>query len=530
MRSGLLWVVVGAGSLVASASGQDRIGLAALQARLGAATPDGTGVTVMQVEADADSAAPRAYLPNSASFPGKVFTDKSGGGVASGHATTVGDFLYGPLSPAPGVTDIDAYEAVSVNGMSLSLGNWFTTGYLNLGGGSTTPDPLGTESRNVMCGAFVLQFTTGMTELSDSNAQTLRRLDWSVHNRGMVAVVGIRNDTFDWNPSGVALGQAYNTITVGSDPQLRQTSRGPTDYAFEQIGRSKPDLVGLSNASSWSTGSVAGAVALLRDGAGRLFSGGVLTSARRPETLKALLLAGCVKNFDTVTPPPPVYTWTRVTSTVNSVTFREPLDRRTGAGMINVNNSHRILEAGETEAEVHERTTGWDFHASLAVNSNRTYFFTIPALHFAEQYTAALVWHRLVTIGMAGATAVVPNLNLELHTASGLFLVSKLDESVSPVDNVEYLYETGLWLTGRYALRVVHPAGSPAASGYGLAWDMPVYPMGDVNRSGTVSASDVSSVVGAYGQTAPGKKDQDFSNDENVSAWDLAVTLANFAP
>src|SRR4051794_41000717 len=72
----------------------DQIGLTDLRNRLGASAPTGAGVTVMQGEA---LVGPNQYLPDTSlsEFAGKTFTDQSGGGAVSGHATTVGSFFYG---------------------------------------------------------------------------------------------------------------------------------------------------------------------------------------------------------------------------------------------------------------------------------------------------------------------------------------------------------------------------------------------------------------------------------------------------
>src|SRR5262245_37857373 len=78
----------------------DQIGYTALQSRLGTATPTGAGIRVSQIEAS-EVLNGNAYLPNSATFPGKTITDKTGGGAVSSHATIVGQHFYGDQSIAP---------------------------------------------------------------------------------------------------------------------------------------------------------------------------------------------------------------------------------------------------------------------------------------------------------------------------------------------------------------------------------------------------------------------------------------------
>ena len=98
----------------------DDTGYRALAAELGAALPDGTGVSVTQVEfGDPD------YLPQAGSgsfagtgsyLAGKTFTAKSGASAASGHAFDVGAHFYslntnpsaGRASFAPGITTVTA--------------------------------------------------------------------------------------------------------------------------------------------------------------------------------------------------------------------------------------------------------------------------------------------------------------------------------------------------------------------------------------------------------------------------------------
>jgi hypothetical protein len=64
----------------------DQVGLTDLRNRLGASAPTGAGVIVMQGEA---LVGPNQYLPDSSlsDFAGKTFTDRSGGGAVSGHAS-----------------------------------------------------------------------------------------------------------------------------------------------------------------------------------------------------------------------------------------------------------------------------------------------------------------------------------------------------------------------------------------------------------------------------------------------------------
>jgi len=107
----------------------DDIGFRQMQAKLGAATPTGAGVLVVQVEGTQvlNGVTTWAPDPGTAEFRGRTITDRSGApaGVYSGHATAVGTFLYGNrTSIAPGKTSVSVYEA----------GDWLGAGFLRAAG------------------------------------------------------------------------------------------------------------------------------------------------------------------------------------------------------------------------------------------------------------------------------------------------------------------------------------------------------------------------------------------------------------
>jgi hypothetical protein len=67
----------------------DDVGYADLVARLGAATPTGSRVSIGQAEAS-ESAGNWGPTRTNSEFAGKTFTDMSGASGSSGHATFVG--------------------------------------------------------------------------------------------------------------------------------------------------------------------------------------------------------------------------------------------------------------------------------------------------------------------------------------------------------------------------------------------------------------------------------------------------------
>ncbi len=112
--------------LVSAQSLADETGLTALRRRLGSAAPSGAGITVGQVEASAPGWTPDASFSE---FAGKSFTFASPAPASSGHATVVGQFLYGnATSLAPAISSIHCWEA----------SNWLGGGFIN-GTGTTPP-------------------------------------------------------------------------------------------------------------------------------------------------------------------------------------------------------------------------------------------------------------------------------------------------------------------------------------------------------------------------------------------------------
>ena len=84
------------------------IGYSALQTLLGANTPTGAGVNVLQAEAGGTVYAPDT---TNSQFSGKTFTFPGAASVSpSGHATGVGSIFYGSNAMATGLNNITDYE------------------------------------------------------------------------------------------------------------------------------------------------------------------------------------------------------------------------------------------------------------------------------------------------------------------------------------------------------------------------------------------------------------------------------------
>ena len=141
-----------------------------LVARLGADVPNGSGVTVGQVEASSGgSYAPDVSNPN---FAGVNFNLRSGASGISNHATSVANSFYGSAaSVAFGVTNVQLYEA----------NNWLGSGYLNYNTGIPSAPP---EDLKIFNHSWIAA-NTGV------DANLVRRADYAAHSYNLLFVVGV---------------------------------------------------------------------------------------------------------------------------------------------------------------------------------------------------------------------------------------------------------------------------------------------------------------------------------------------------
>ena len=410
-----------------SASYADDIGMDALRAELGAAFPTGVGVGVSQIEANIISGT-SSYMPDvtSSEFSGKTITAMSGASVVSGHANTVAGYFYGSFSSlAPGVGAVDVYEA----------NLWVHAGFLQLQTSSAVAP--NTETRFVQNHSWIGSF--GTTSL---DTEALRRFDYAIQQNNFVACVALNNGSGSSIPPLVA--SAYNAISVG----LTSGDHSSGTTSLEIAGRVKPEIVAPQPATSFATPIVSSAAAILRQSAP--------TPGRNSVALKAMLLAGATKDQ--------FAGWSRTTA--------RPLDSHFGAGQVNILHSYHLLVAGQQPASgsVLLGPRGWDSSATTA--AVKQYFFEISPGETASRFSAVLTWNRIITATIIASrwtnpTSNVPNLTLRLYAASGFAKGALVDESVSPVDNVEHLFEPVL-PPGRYVMEVT---GSQTGIAFGLAWN-----------------------------------------------------------
>ncbi|HMP80185.1 MAG TPA: S8 family serine peptidase, partial [Pirellulaceae bacterium] len=418
-------------SLFAQATA-DEIGLTALRHRLGAASPTGDGVAVMLVEGltSANSYMPDRTTPELAN---KNITDRSSNGSNSTHATSVASIGFGSHTGiAPGVSRIDVFKVFDLGDLNT---DWLGGSYLRFGGGLPAVETeLRVQNHSWAAGAT----------FDASTVEVMRRLDYAVHRDNVVAVAGIANAKGSAVPP--MLGSTYNAIIVGNSNG--NSSHGPT--GGEIAGRSKPDIVGPYGVSSYSTPVVSGCAALLVQTADLLGN----PNRGRTETIKAILLSGATKDVFAGLANP----WNRV----DNGQFVEPLDRRFGAGLVNINNSHLIISSSEQNGTdlIMDSPIGWDWETLTETDNIRRYFFELGNVSDVT-FSATATWLRRIHPTGAGANlfetseATLSTIELRLFEANqDMSLGNLIDTSLSPIDNVQHIFRTDLPGNQRYALEV----------------------------------------------------------------------------
>ncbi|MCX6937602.1 MAG: hypothetical protein NTU80_06840 [Verrucomicrobia bacterium] len=403
-----------------------------------------TGVPTAVVSGVSQIEAPDGSANYAADSPGKAPTLKSGASGANGHASTVAVYFYSTASSViPDTATIDAYNANA----------WLNSGFLKYG---TTSAPL-TEARRIQNHSWIAQFDRAQfTEatITSAVANFNQRLDYASDRDGFLAVVGTNNGASTTLPD--LMVQGYHSLSVG----LTSGNHAAGLTSHDIAGRMKPDLVAYESLTSFATPQVSSVAGLISEKLRNTAYTPSLATADYPRLTKAFLLAGATKDDLT--------SWSRVDTT-------KPYDATYGAGALNVLLSYRILSAGRQTASDSSTVadTGWTTSTvrSSTSASSRTYFFDISSGSTATRFSAALTWHRNLSFSTltGGFSTSLPNLDLRLFPVTpGTFtLGTQLDASLSPVDNVEHLYQATL-PPGRYALQV--SSSSNSSTSYALAW------------------------------------------------------------
>jgi len=456
------------------------IGYTRLDSELGVNLPDGTGVKVTQVEGSVDG----AWIPDvtDVQFVGKTINLVTTGSVVfSAHANNMGKRLYGTISTSsPGILDIEVFEVM----------HWLTSGFLNTGGAAT-----GISATRVANHSWTGDFGV-------QNVDVLRKLDFVVEVDEFIQAVAMSG-----TPSTAhVLSDSLNAIVVG----MTQVGGVGTE-ALSSVytgDRARPDIVAPESIVSAATPRGASAAALLV-GYGHDYpslstdpssvsttnrNGDVIYNAERSETIKAVLMAGADRNtFGN-------------TNSVDITDYRvdvanqtsNGLDKRYGAGQLNIYNSYHILNAREqNSAEDLPANSGaianqgFDYDPSFGgaggSNATATYSFSTNA-NPGQKLKADLVWNLEVTAPQTAGSEILYDLALQLIDVTGGGTV--VASSNSSIDNTENIW-FDLLSNRSYQLQVIQGTGSSFNWDYALAWQIVVPGVTVVETdSSTITAED----------------------------------------
>jgi hypothetical protein len=309
------------------------------------------------------------------------------------------------------------------------------------------------------------------------DAELLRRLDWSIGADHSIHVVG----TADAESSTPLLGNAFNVIAVGRTDHQAVTATGSLDGVYRE-GRTTPIIVAPLPTVSAATPVVAAAAALLVQSAERWQSfsrgavhtldGRLIRDGSRPEVIKAILMAGADRHFD---------------RTEGGSSYRERstwrsdngLDRRYGAGQLNVLQSYAILSGGEQRSAEDGSATGGaikpygydfdeEFGGGAGSNEVANYYFSADLKQ--RWLTATLAWNIRIAADVEllfDRDTILYDFDLELYDDTD---ARRVAVSASWADNTE-----SLWLPlkpGHHYRLAVRPGNNDRAFAwrYALAW------------------------------------------------------------
>ena len=466
---------------IAVADYKDDIGYTALRDEFGTAVPDGGDLPmVTQIEApvmlDHDANGQTAKIkvwapdPTRPEFAGKTIVDASPSPpYYSGHATSVGYRFYGdPTSLASGIKTIQSFLA----------DHWLGPGFLR---GNGPYKPLSTGSR--------VANHSWVGNAGESNARLLERLDWVIDKDEYIQVVGpCRSDQ-------ALLASAFNTIAVGQASGESGAGSVAVDGVYT-AGRTCPQLIAPIKTASAAAPVVASAAAVLvelghtnpslsRDPSvvstdNR--NGDTIYNAERSEVVKAVLMAGA----DRVTHNTVIIDG----GTPNIVDYRtDPanrtgngLDRRYGAGQVDINHSYRMIAAGEQNSKEDQPGSegrigpfGFDydpfFGGSDGSNTTGSYYFSV-AKDFNRLW-ASLVWNIRINPGSGeffDGTPTAFDLALYIYDVTDPQTPRLLASSTQSGGSTQ-----NLWLRLKkdknYLLQVKPaPEQAPFVRDYALAW------------------------------------------------------------
>ena len=388
------------------------IGYTRLQAEYGDRLPATAGFPVMMVESDRDNDPDvLAFAPDAAEreFAGiRITVGENGPGVYapySSHATSVGKLFFGNESAvAPAIDRVASYLT----------DDWYSSRFLRL---NDARQPKRSVSR-VVCHAWVGLMTWQNDTFNPLNTGTLRRVDWLAHIDESVHVAGFAGT--DKTP---LIGDAFNVIAVinTDNEERRGTLAIDSNYLAD---RQVPHLVVPEDSPSAATGRAASAAALLvavahqtpalSNGETRNRAGMQIYNAERSEVIRSSLFAGASRLTENST-----------SDDVEAYRQRPEdraqngMDRRFGAGQLNVYHSYRILTGGEQDSREDNPAAdmigahGFDYDASFGglADSNRRASYRFATGDSGGRLTAALTWN----IDIRGGTPLNFNPAARLH-------------------------------------------------------------------------------------------------------------------
>lgn len=405
----------------------EMIGLDRARARMGDALPTGKGIVAGHVESE-----PGKYMPDvkAPKFSGVTFVPRNGPSEPFGHTTGTANLLYGNGRLAEGVETVHCF----------ATNMWLGGSYLRAG----LPVPPAKMNIRVFNHSWI-----GLA--SEGTQSVLRRVDYVIDRDDVIMCVGVNNGRQSRVPA--LLGSAYNVIAVGTASGDGASSGGYT--AIEVDGRCKPDIVGPRGLTSFATPVVTGAAIRLLELGDRIKA--TSPGAVRAETIKALLLAGATKPWN----------WRPDRG--------RPLDEHLGAGVVNLDWSLRMLEAGQSAAGSQAGNLGWDF-AELEQGATASHEF---ATENAGPLSVALTWHRRIDGRVSPDLTNQPqwvdtprmaNFDLRLVFVAPSGRSGVIARSESAIDNVEHIYLAEA-PPGTYRIEIVRTDdGLEEAWDYAVAW------------------------------------------------------------
>lgn len=491
----------------AAADELDDIGFRALQDRLGAAAPTGAGVALGQVEAPSGG-----YGPNQsdAEFAGVTFVEQSGAAGTSGHATTVGTRFYGRnLSPAPGVSVVHLWD----------VNQFLFSGYLKQG--TASPPAAPPTGLRVFNHSWI-----GSLGTAAADKELLRRADYAANAFRTLWVVGVNNGASSANEP--LLAGMFHGLSVG----LSSGNHGHDDTGSntDAPGRQKPEIVAPGDFTSFATPLVGACGAVLYETRETTPELAANNLADLPQVIKAVLMAGAVRNE----------TWTNLPSpeTVRGVTVR-PLDDVFGAGVVNIDRAHRIytgLEhdgAGDVPSEATIAGPGWDYET---MSGGEVLWHRFDLAEPAAEVSICAAWNRITPTNWSSTT--LPDIDLEILAIDPSGAATPLAGagvevfgggnvvSESGVNFAELVHVRDL-AAGSYAVRLARVDASPVTTRMGVAFWLPEAtdgPMpGDLDGDGRVNGSDYGILLARWATSDP---EADLDGDGTVGGGDVGVLLS----